>query len=128
MSPAALNPTATPAAAPASDPALHARIEKARALAVRFPDRAPPHFSLGRALQDAGAWAEALTHYRRAAALQPDLMMAHLHAAECALALGDASLARVDAEAAQRLARQQGHSGPLVEATSLLEAIDDLDD
>ncbi len=127
MSPAAPDASMTPAVARSNDPVVQARLDRARALVERFPDRAPPHFSLGRALHDAGALAEAVDHYRRAAALQPDLMMAHLHAAECALALGDASLARSAAEAAQRLARQQGHSGPLAEATDLLEAIDDLD-
>lgn len=100
-------------------------IERARMMTERFPDRAPPHFSLGRALQDAGDFAGAEASYARAAELQPDLMMAWLHRGTCLWELQRAEEARDCADRARKLAVSQGHSGPLDEADELLEAIAD---
>lgn len=99
---------------------------RALALVERYPDRSPPRFSLGRALHDAGRIAEAEGHYAEAARLQPDLMMAWLHHAECLVELGRPAEARVCATEALRLARVQGHTGPQAEAEDLLDAVADL--
>lgn len=100
-------------------------VERAQAMVERFPDRAPPHFSLGRALQDAGDAASAEQAYAAAARLQPDLMMAWLHRAECLWEMQQAEAAKECAEQARQLAVAQGHSGPLEEADELLEVIAD---
>ncbi|MEY3013109.1 MAG: Tetratricopeptide repeat [Pseudomonadota bacterium] len=102
-----------------------AALQRARAMVERFPDRAPPHFSLARALHDLGRFDEAQQAYARAAELQPDLMMAWLHRGECLLELQRAEEARSCAEQARALARSQGHSGPLGEAEELLELVAD---
>ena len=94
----------------------------------RFPDKAPPRFSLARALQDVEDWAGAEEHYSEALRLQPDLMMAALHRAECLMELGRFAEAQGPAQEALRLARAQGHSGPLADAEGLLADIaDELD-
>jgi len=124
---------------PAANPALGAnakpesaakaivapRIARFEAMVARFPDRSPPRFSLARALQDAGELAAAVPHYARAAELQPDLMMAWLHHAECLLGLQRFAEALPIAEEARRLAVTQGHEGPLADATELLEDLAD---
>jgi len=105
------------------DEALQQRIQKARSLVERFADRSPPHFSLARALHDAGDVAGAERSYAAAARLQPDLLMAWLHRAECLLEIGQLDDAWTCATRARELARSQGHSGPLAEADELLDAI-----
>jgi tetratricopeptide (TPR) repeat protein len=105
------------------DDALLQRITKARGLVERFGDRSPPHFSLGRALHDAGDWSGAEVSYNEAARLQPDLLMAWLHRAECLLEIGRLDDAAACATHARNLAKSQGHSGPLAEADELLDAI-----
>lgn len=110
------------------DEALAQRILKAKGLVERFGDRSPPHFSLGRALHDAADWAGAEASYAEAARLQPDLLMAWLHRAECLLEIGLLDEAESCATTARNLARAQGHSGPLGEADDLLEAISEQKD
>ncbi len=101
------------------------RIARFEAMVARFPDKSPPRFSLGRALQDAGRLADAEPHYARAAELQPDLMMAWLHRAECLMGLGRFAEAQPVAEEARRLAVAQSHEGPLADVTELLEDLAD---
>lgn len=107
------------------DDALEQRIAKARSLVDRFADRSPPHFSLGRALHDANNCAEAELSYAIAARLQPDLLMAWLHRAECLLEIGRLHEAEACATQAYKLAKSQGHSGPLAEAEELLATIEE---
>lgn len=101
------------------------RIERFRAMVERFPDRSPPRFSLARALHDDDDFAAAAPHYAEALRLQPDLMMAALHRAECLFELRRWSDAREAAEAALRMAQQQGHTGPQADASALLDDIAD---
>ena len=115
-----IDPSTSTDSAP-SDP----RIERFEAMVARFPDRSPPRFSLARALQDAGRYDAATEHYAKAAALQPDLMMAWLHWAECLMASGRYDEVREPAERARALAVSQGHEGPLADVTELLEDLDD---
>lgn len=105
-----------------SDPRV---IDRFRAMTERFPDRAEPRFSLARALQDAGENAAAAEHYGVACELQPDLMMAWLHRAECLIELGRPDQARPAAVRARDLAIAQGHTGPRLDADELLEELDD---
>ena len=108
-------------ASPSPDP----KIVRFEAMVVRFPDRSPPRFSLARALHDNGQLEAAVPHYQKAAELQPDLMMAWLHGAECLSALGRFAEALPLAEQAKRLAIAQGHEGPLADVTELLEDLED---
>ena len=101
------------------------RVDRFRAMIERFPARAEPRFSLGRALQDAGDHAAAEPQYAAAHELQPDLMMAWLHQAECLLELGRLSEARAAAKEAHGLAVSQGHSVPRQDAEQLMADIDD---
>ncbi len=104
-----------------TDPRI-ARFEK---IVERFPDRSPPRFSLARALQDAGRHADAEPHYEEALRLQPDLMMAALHRAECLLELQRYEEAKAAAVTARDMAVRQGHTGPKADAEALLEDIAD---
>lgn len=101
------------------------RADRFRAMVERFPDRAEPRFSLARALQDAGDHAAAQAHYAAAQALQPDLMMAWLHQAECLVELGRWQEAHAAASRAHELAIAQGHSVPRLDAEQLIADIDD---
>jgi len=104
------------------------RIDRFEKMVERFPDRSPPRFSLARALHDAGRHADAEPHYARALELQPDLMMAALHRAECLVELDRYEEARTAAMAAREMAQKQGHTGPYADADELLEDIaDELD-
>jgi len=104
------------------------RIARFAAMVQRFPDRSPPRFSLARALHDAGDHAAAEREYAVAVQLQPDLMMAALHRAECLVELGRWQEAGEMAEKARDLAVEQGHSGPLADAEELmLDIADELD-
>lgn len=102
------------------------RIARFQALVERFPDKSPPRFSLARALHDADEHAKAAPHYAEALRMQPDLMMAALHHAECLMELGELEGARESAEKALALALKQGHTGPQADAESLLEDIEDM--
>ncbi|HAN30666.1 MAG TPA: hypothetical protein DCQ06_03630 [Myxococcales bacterium] len=102
------------------------RIERFRKLVERFPDRSPPRFSLARALHDAGQHEEAAGLYADAYRLQPDLMMAWLHAGECLLEIGRFDEAETVTQKALALAKSQGHESPQAEAIELLDEIEDL--
>lgn len=104
------------------------RITRFQAMVERFPERAPPRFSLARALHDADNHAAAEGHYAEALKLQPDLMMAAMHRAECLFELGRFEDAREAAQVALSMALKQGHTGPQADAENLLEEIaDELD-
>ena len=101
------------------------RIARFTAMVERFPDRSPPRFSLARALQDSGEYQAAVGHYAEALRLQPDLMMAALHRAQCFFELSQFEEAKAAAEQALQLAVKQGHTGPQADANELLEDIAD---
>ncbi len=101
------------------------RITRFTAMVERFPDRSPPRFSLARALQDNEDYVAAAQHYAKALELQPDMMMAALHRAECLFEVRDFAQAEQAAHRALELAIKQGHTGPQADAENLLEEIAD---
>jgi tetratricopeptide (TPR) repeat protein len=104
---------------------MNDRIKRFEAMVERFADRAPPRFSLARALHDAERHADAEPHYAEALRLQPDLMMAAMHRAECLFETGRFEEARTAAQLALSMALKQGHTGPQADAENLLEEIAD---
>jgi tetratricopeptide (TPR) repeat protein len=101
------------------------RIASFRAMVGEDDSNELAWFSLGQALYDARRHAEADQAFARAAALQPDLMMAWFRRAQCLVALGQYAQARPYAEETRRLAIAQNHAGPRGDADDLLEEIDD---
>ncbi|MBM4343980.1 MAG: tetratricopeptide repeat protein [Deltaproteobacteria bacterium] len=102
-----------------------ARLDMLRALVADDPENELALFSLGQALFERRAFAEAEPLFARAARLQPDLMMAHLRQGECLLALGQPATARQPVETARQLAIAQNHVGPRGDAEDLLDEIAD---
>ena len=95
---------------------LQARVEQ-------DPDNELARFSLGKALFEAGQWAQAQEHLATATRLQPDWMAAFILRGKCALALGDFAGARTVLEQARALAIRQRHQGPLEETERLLAQV-----
>jgi Flp pilus assembly protein TadD len=87
---------------------------------------AQPHhdlarFSLGKALFDAGRFADALGHLDQALAKKPDWMVVQILIGKCHQSLGDVEAARAAFEKAMQLAIDQHHDGPQMELEQLLE-------
>ena len=101
------------------------KIARMRAMVERFPERSVPHFGLAQALQSAGDHAGAEASYAEAYQRQADLMMAYFRRGECLMALERFEEAREMATKTRDLAMSQSHSGPLADATEMLEEIAD---
>jgi len=91
-----------------------------RELVAKFPENELARFSLGRALFDAGAIAEAREHLVAALAKKPDWMVVQILLGKCDLALGNRAAARAAFERALELAVTQHHEGPQAELEALL--------
>lgn len=98
-------------------------IERYRARVAQFPEHELPRFSLGKALMDAGQYAEAREHFQVALKLKPDWMAVQILLARCELMLGNRDAARAALERARVLAEQQNHAGPKAEVEQLLEEL-----
>jgi Flp pilus assembly protein TadD len=81
-------------------------------------------FSLGKALFDAGRFAEAETHLRAARQAKPDWMVVTMLLAKCALHRGDKAAARELYEDALGFASAQHHEGPEEEIRHALAQLD----
>jgi tetratricopeptide (TPR) repeat protein len=96
------------------------RIEKWKPLVEKNPDHELARYSLGSAYFDAGRFAEAEPHFRRALELKGDWVMAYILRARCLIRMG-----RVD-EAKPLLAKgrdhsiQQHHDAPVEEIDAIL--------
>lgn len=101
---------------------LIARWEKA--LAAQ-PANELARFSLGKALFDAGRFAEAREHLERALAGKPDWMVVQILVGRCRLAEGDREAAREAFRRAHGLAVAQHHEGPQAEMEALLADLGD---
>jgi len=91
-----------------------------RQFAAQFPDNELARFSLGRALFDGGAHAEAREHLVAALSRKPDWMAVQILIGKCDLELGRPDDARAAFEKARALAIAQHHEGPLAEVEDLL--------
>jgi Flp pilus assembly protein TadD len=98
-----------------------ALIERYQALLQQRPGDELALFSLGKALFDAGRFAEAETHLRQALDAKPDWMVVAMLLAKCALHRGDQPAARQLYEDALGFAIAQHHEGPEEEIRHALE-------
>lgn len=85
------------------------------------PNHDLARFSLGKALFDAGRFADALGHLDQALAKKPDWMVVQILIGKCHQSLGQFSAARAAFKQALSLAVQQHHDGPQMELEQLLE-------
>jgi Flp pilus assembly protein TadD len=97
-----------------------ALIAKYEGLLQARPDDELLHFSLGKALYDAGRIAEAETHLRAALAAKPDWMVVTMLLAKIALQRNDQEAARALYEKGLELAIAQDHEGPQEEIRAAL--------
>jgi len=81
------------------------------------------HFSLGKALYDAGRVPEAETHLRAALAAKPDWMVVTMLLAKIALQRDDTTGARLLYQKGLELAIAQDHEGPEEEIRAVLEKL-----
>ncbi len=89
-----------------------ALIERYQALLQQRPGDELALFSLGKALFDAGRFAEAEAHLRQALDAKPDWMVVAMLLAKCALHRDDKPAARKLYEDALGFAIAQHHEGP----------------
>jgi Flp pilus assembly protein TadD len=89
-------------------------------LVTQHPQNELARFSLGKALFDAGQFAEAKEQFQTALAKKPDWMVVQILLGKCELSLGNREAARSALVRARDLAREQNHEGPLVEMEELL--------
>jgi Fe-S cluster biosynthesis and repair protein YggX len=96
------------------------RIDQFRKMATDDPDNELGHFSLGRALLDAGRPADAVPSFERVLQLSPTHSAAHLHLGQALAAVGrrDEAVARFTAGAA--VAHDRGDVKPRNEMARLL--------
>jgi Flp pilus assembly protein TadD len=95
-------------------------IAKYEALLARRPDDELLRFSLGKALYDAGRYAEAEEQLRLALAARSDWMVVTMLLAQCALRRNDATAAKALYEKALQFAIDQDHEGPEQEIRAAL--------
>lgn len=100
---------------------MNDRIQQFRSLVAAQPDNVLFRFSLGQALEAAGADGEAIEHYRRCAEHKKDWMMPRILLGKALLRSGNKEEARPVLEAALALAIEQAHEEPEHELRALLE-------
>ncbi len=87
---------------------------------AKNPDNELARFSLGKALFDAGRFAEGAEAFRLCLQRKNDWMVPAILLGRCLLQEGDKVAARQTLERARRLAIEQHHDGPLAEIDQLL--------
>lgn len=100
------------------------RIARFEAKVIEHPEQELHRFSLGKALFDAGRYAEAERHLRVALGKRQDWMVVVMLLGQCALQRGDKTAARELYEKALQLAIEQHHEGPEADARAALAALD----
>jgi Flp pilus assembly protein TadD len=101
-----------------------ALISKYEGLLLQRPDDELLHFSLGKALYDAGRVPEAETHLRAALKAKPDWMVVTMLLAKISLQQNDKAAARGLYEKGLELAIAQDHEGPQEEIRAALGKLD----
>jgi Flp pilus assembly protein TadD len=99
-------------------------IAKYEGLLKARPDDELLHFSLGKALYDAGRLAEAETHLRTALKLKPDWMVVTMLLAKIALQQNDKVAALAYYKSGLELAIAQDHEGPEEEIRAALAKLE----
>jgi len=109
-------------------PAMTAKIARFEALKARMPTSELPRWSLAQALEEAGHKAEAEAEYEALVALKPDYCLAWLRLGALRLEGGRIEAARTALVEGKRLAIDQGHNAPRLEADRLMAELDDDED
>ena len=105
-----------------------AKIDRFQKLKAQFPQSEMPRWSLATAYEDAGRHAEAIDEFRELVALKPDYCVAFLHLGSCLIEEERWEEARDALNEGLRLAIDQGHNAPKMEAEMLLDQVaDELD-
>ncbi len=100
------------------------KIAKFAALKARMPNSELPRWSLAQAYEDAGQTLDAFREYGELVSIKPDYCLAWLRLGAIALReLADLAVAKEALTTAQRLAIEQGHSAPKMEAESLMREL-----
>lgn len=102
-------------------PDLAARIEQFRKMANDDPKNELGHFSLGRALLEAGQPAEAAQALQRVIALNPNLSKAHQLLAQAQVAQGQKNLAIETLKNGTAVAQKRGDLMPMNEMSRMLK-------
>lgn len=92
-------------------------------MVARNPNHQLARFSLGKALFDAGRFAEAAESFRLCIEKKPDWMVPMILLGRCQLQLGEKAGARQSLQKARQLAIEQHHDGPLEEVNGLLASL-----
>ncbi|HEY1174433.1 MAG TPA: molecular chaperone DnaJ [Verrucomicrobiae bacterium] len=95
-------------------------INRHRAMVEKFPGNEMARFSLGKALFDAGLFAEAKEQLVVALQKKPDWMVVQILIGKCDLQAGDRVAAKQAFERALQLAIEQNHEGPREEMEQVL--------
>jgi Flp pilus assembly protein TadD len=103
-----------------------ALIAKYETLLQKRPDDELLHFSLGKALYDAGRLPEAEVRLAAALKAKPGWMVVTMLLAKIALQRNDAAAARAHYESALKLAIDQQHEGPEEEIRAALTKLEAL--
>ncbi|WP_428937251.1 Fe(2+)-trafficking protein [Fontivita pretiosa] len=100
-----------------------ARIEQFRRMSEADPNNELGHFSLGRALLDAGEYAEAAKCFQRVIALNPNIGKVYQLLAQAQLALGQRDLAIESLKTGARTAHNRGDLLPKNEMLKMLREL-----
>ncbi|KAB2663796.1 MAG: molecular chaperone DnaJ [Verrucomicrobia bacterium] len=95
-------------------------LERQRQMVAKHPHNELARFSLGKALYDRGAWAEAREQLAEALGRRPDWMVVQILVGKCDLELGRKAEAVAAFERGLALAIEQHHEGPQEELQQLL--------
>ena len=83
------------------------------------------HFSMGKALYDAGDFLTAKKHFEAALENKPTWMVVQILIGKCELSLGNRDLARRAFEKGRQLAVDQAHDGPREEMEQMLAELEE---
>ena len=97
-----------------------AKIQKWKALVEKNGDNELARYSLATAYFDAGRFAEAEPHFRRALELKDDWVMAYILCARSLIKLGRVDEARPLLERGRQFSIAQRHEGPVEEIDAIL--------
>lgn len=104
--------------------AVQAKIARFQGLKAKMPQSELPRWTLAQAYEEAGQTLDAFREYGELVTIKPDYCLAWLRLGAIALReLADLAVAREALGTAQRLAIEQGHSAPKLEAESLMREL-----
>lgn len=104
--------------------AVQAKIARFKGLKEKMPQSELPRWTLAQAYEEAGQTLDAFREYGELVTIKPDYCLAWLRLGAIALReLADLETAKGALTTAQRLAIEQGHSAPKMEAESLMREL-----